>query len=491
MGDLLFVLTSSTISTFSTVVDFFVFILSIVNGGAKFIHTLRTEPAKCKQTILSFFVKAIIVCFIFLLIILFAFRFASSDALISAVEANIEAEDYDGAIYYSNQLIKNDGNNATAFLLRGRAYELQGKYEKAIEDYNHVISLDSDNVQAYSEKGDILYYQEGNLTLALEAYENAHRLNPNDLSIINKIDDIRKTQAVEENYQNNLVGIWTGYYYSDGRKNGLTLEINRCEAGNISATFNFYTFPGETAIPEGSYTMEGSIASDDTFVLKGCQWINQPTGFRFLDIWGVWDQEQERIYGKSSENDTSYTIFLSRDTSSGSESASDGPIYLSTVYVKPTDVAGIMMNNNYSTYSGQGFPEDYYAKSFDSSYQDVISICSMKPMTLNYNVSSFPKDCTTLKGYVAFDDLTPANNDLTWGGGSMFQGVSTVYVYGITGDDTQLIDQFEISVEKTPTEFSFTFSNYDSISIVFDYPYMDWFQEEFNKYINVLDAHFE
>ena len=115
----------------------------------------------------------------------------------------------------------------------------------------------------------------------------------------------------------------------------------------------------------------------------------------------------------------------------------------------------------------------------------------MKPMTLNYNVSSFPKDCTTLKGYVAFDDLTPANNDLTWGGGSMFQGVSTVYVYGISGDDTQLIDQFEISVEKTPTEFSFTFSNYDSISIVFDYPYMDWFQEEFNKYINVLDAHFE
>lgn len=407
MGNLLFVLTSSTISTASTVADFVIILLGIVNGGAKFIHELKTEPAKCKQTILSFFVKAIIVCFICILIILFAFRFASPDALISVVEANIEAEDYDGAIRYSNQLIKNDGNNATAFLLRGQTYELQGKYEKAIEDYNHVISLDSDNVQAYGKKGDILYYKEGNLTLALESYENAHRLNPNDLSFINKIDEIRKTQAVEENYQNNLVGVWTGFYYSNGRKNGLTLEINRCEAGSISAIFNFYTFPGETAVPEGSYTMEGSIASDDTFVLKGYEWINQPTGFSFLDIWGEWDQEQGRIYGKSSEDATSYTIFLTRDTSSGNDRVNEDPIYLSTVYVKPTNVAGIMMNNNYSTYSGQGFPDDFYAKSFDSSYQDVISICSMTPMTLNYNVSSFPEDCTTLKGVVTYFQAVP------------------------------------------------------------------------------------
>lgn len=177
MGDLLFVLTSSTISTASTVADFVIILLGIVNGGAKFIHELKTEPAKCKQTILSFFVKAIIVCFICILIILFAFRFASPDALISVVEANIEAEDYDGAIRYSNQLIKNDGNNATAFLLRGQTYELQGKYEKAIEDYNHVISLDSDNVQAYGKKGDILYYKEGNLTLALPHFQTSRGQN--------------------------------------------------------------------------------------------------------------------------------------------------------------------------------------------------------------------------------------------------------------------------------------------------------------------------
>lgn len=491
MGELISVLISSVPSTICTAFEILSFIFGLVSSVVDFLRKLKTDPANRKQNLVSCITKIGLSCLVIFICFLLAFRFASPNALVNAVKANIEAEDYDTAIRYSNQLIKNDDSNVTAFLLRGQVYELQGKYDEAIADYDHAISLDNDNVQAYVKKGDILYYKKGDLTQALEAYENAQRLNPNDLSLINKIDEIKKTQAIEQNYQENLVGNWTGYYYANGRKNGLALEINRCEAGSISATFNFYTFPGEAATPEGSYTMEGSIASDNTFVLKGSEWINQPSGYSFLDIWGEWDQEQGRIYGKATEDAASYTIFLSRSTSIESNLDNTSPIYLSTIYVKPTDIEGIIMNNNYSTYSGSGFPDDFYARSFDTTYQDVISICSMTPMTLSYNVSSFPKDCTILKGYFAFDDLTPSNNDLSWGGGSMFQGVSTVYVYGIIGDDTQLIDQYEINVETIPTEFSFSFANFDSISIVFDYPYMNWFQEAFNKYVNILDAHFE
>lgn len=96
-------------------------------------------------------------------------------------------------------------NNATAYYNRGNAYSNSGKYQKAIEDYNHAIRLnpDIDNAATYFNRGNA-YFDSGKYQKAIEDYNQVIRLNPNnDSAYCNRADIFTKFgehQQAIENY---------------------------------------------------------------------------------------------------------------------------------------------------------------------------------------------------------------------------------------------------------------------------------------------------
>ena len=84
-----------------------------------------------------------------------------------------------------------------------------------------------------------------------------------------------------------LVGVWEGSYTANQGETGLTLTVWE-EDGNYKATFSFYNLPGRTNAEEGSYSMTvTSNQSTRLYNLVGTKWINQPSGWVFVDLEGI------------------------------------------------------------------------------------------------------------------------------------------------------------------------------------------------------------
>ena len=73
------------------------------------------------------------------------------------------------------------GNNKLLFqvyLLSGEVHRSRGEYGWAIEDYNTVIDMKPDNVEAYIHRG-LAYHHKGEYDRAIEDFTKAIELKPN------------------------------------------------------------------------------------------------------------------------------------------------------------------------------------------------------------------------------------------------------------------------------------------------------------------------
>jgi Flp pilus assembly protein TadD len=73
------------------------------------------------------------------------------------------------------------GNNELAsqvYLLSGTVHHSRGEYDWAIEDYNTVIKLNPDNVEAYIHRG-LAYHHKGEYDRAIGDFTKAIELKPN------------------------------------------------------------------------------------------------------------------------------------------------------------------------------------------------------------------------------------------------------------------------------------------------------------------------
>lgn len=71
------------------------------------------------------------------------------------------------------------GTEADVHFEKGVDYINQGDYEQAIEEFNRVISIDSEYVDAYCGIG-IVYLNQKNYKKAIEAFEKATALDPDE-----------------------------------------------------------------------------------------------------------------------------------------------------------------------------------------------------------------------------------------------------------------------------------------------------------------------
>lgn len=71
------------------------------------------------------------------------------------------------------------GTEADVHFEKGVDYINQGDYQQAIEEFNRVISIDSEYVDAYCGIG-IVYLNQKNYKKAIEAFEKATALDPDE-----------------------------------------------------------------------------------------------------------------------------------------------------------------------------------------------------------------------------------------------------------------------------------------------------------------------
>ena len=73
------------------------------------------------------------------------------------------------------------GNNellSQVYLLSGEVHRSRGEYDWAIEDYDTVIEMNPDNVEAYIYRG-LAYHHKGKYDRAIEDFTKAIKLKPN------------------------------------------------------------------------------------------------------------------------------------------------------------------------------------------------------------------------------------------------------------------------------------------------------------------------
>ena len=95
-----------------------------------------------------------------------------------------EKGDLDRAISDFDEAIKLDPKDALVFGMRGDAYKNKGDLDRAITNYDEVIKLDPKDALAFSMRGDI-YKDKGDLDRAIANYDEAIKLDPKIAAISN------------------------------------------------------------------------------------------------------------------------------------------------------------------------------------------------------------------------------------------------------------------------------------------------------------------
>lgn len=64
-------------------------------------------------------------------------------------------EDYENSVFYLDKVIALDGNNARAYLMRGKSHQKLANLNEAMSDYNSAINIDRDLGDAYIARGSL------------------------------------------------------------------------------------------------------------------------------------------------------------------------------------------------------------------------------------------------------------------------------------------------------------------------------------------------
>ena len=73
---------------------------------------------------------------------------------------------------------------ATAFRNRANAYDDQGQFNRAIDDYDHAIAINPSDAASYNDRG-TAHREKGQYDLAIEDYDRAISLSPNNAMALN------------------------------------------------------------------------------------------------------------------------------------------------------------------------------------------------------------------------------------------------------------------------------------------------------------------
>ena len=105
-------------------------------------------------------------------------------ARLSAAQACLNREDYQGAIEGFNQSLALNPQLVEAYSGRGVAYWSLGDIDCAIADFDHAIALDPDYALAYGNRG-LAHLNEGEIDTAIQVLTQAIDLNTQDARVYN------------------------------------------------------------------------------------------------------------------------------------------------------------------------------------------------------------------------------------------------------------------------------------------------------------------
>jgi len=280
-----------------------------------------------------------------------------------------------------------------------------------------------------------------------------------------------------------LLGTWHGEYFAGQGQTTLQLIITDYTNGIISAYFYFSAHPENPGIPSGVYSMNGFVSENMEISLMGHEWIIRPGDFSFLNILGILDLDNMVI----SSDEASLTV---RKVSNDTELRHNINLISNEGFLTSLDpwrldgVEGFMINNDFSTLRGRGFPQGFVATSATNVYYQVVSVNNISPFEILYNLQG---NYSIIRGRVGFDDITPSGDDGFMGvGASTFVGNATVTF--LSDDEILYNGVINISTTGLPQPFELNVEGVHAFTIRFDFPWWNWVFENFSKHFNLIDV---
>lgn len=98
-------------------------------------------------------------------------------------------------------------------------------------------------------------------------------------------------------------GKWSGSYVCGQGRTGLMLSLRRTgrkdpKSVSVEGTFKFYPVAENPEVPEGAYRVKGYIQNNGLVFLSGSDWIQQPDGYRMVELLGMMTDDSQTIEGK-------------------------------------------------------------------------------------------------------------------------------------------------------------------------------------------------
>ncbi|MBO4708117.1 MAG: tetratricopeptide repeat protein [Elusimicrobiaceae bacterium] len=127
----------------------------------------------------------LIFCFVFLAACTTNTQFKSRDYNAKG-EMYLKTEKYAKAEKYLNKAIEANPYNLDAYKNRGTLYYARGDYEKALSDFDHVLSYEKHNANVLAAKGAALANM-GKYTDAYNTLYTSLKLNPSNVAALNSM----------------------------------------------------------------------------------------------------------------------------------------------------------------------------------------------------------------------------------------------------------------------------------------------------------------
>jgi tetratricopeptide (TPR) repeat protein len=121
--------------------------------------------------------KSVMSCVMIVLMnfVIFTAFSQKKDGLLLEQAAN--AATLESKVDLCNHLIINNPKNIEAYIIRGNAYFNMGISQKALQDFNAAITLDSKNERAYNDRGIVYFKLLNDKVTALKDFEKSISLN--------------------------------------------------------------------------------------------------------------------------------------------------------------------------------------------------------------------------------------------------------------------------------------------------------------------------
>lgn len=266
-----------------------------------------------------------------------------------------------------------------------------------------------------------------------------------------------------------LMGVWSGTYITETQGiTNLDLTITNYENNIISAYFHFSPHPNNPDIPNGIFSMFGTISDDMLISLVAEEWVGpRPAGYYVIDLRNA----VLSIDSMTITSDDEFNLHLhkrSNDPTFERDSVivtTEGFLASLTPWRK-VGVNGFIVNNDYNTVYGS-IPIGFVATSANRRYDQVISVSGDASFDLIYKIEG---EFTTIRGRVGFDDRTILSDEVgqLMNLENIFRGEATV---SFLSNDVLLIDPMKISRNDNPQEFIIEDQEIGILTIRFEFPH--------------------